>query len=50
MGAIQILFRTLQLYGAMLSLDTWDEFVRKVMFPLLDTLPPHMRRNALTPP
>ena len=50
MGAIQTLFRTLQLYGATLSLDTWDECVWKVTFPLLDTLSPHVRRNALTPP
>ena len=50
MGAIQTLFRTLQLYGATLSLDTWDECVWKVTFPLLDSLSPHVRRNALTPP
>src|SRR5260221_3269111 len=31
-GAIQTLFRTLQLYGATLSLDTWDECVWKVTF------------------
>jgi len=50
MGAIQTLFRTLQLYGATLSLDTWDECVWKITFPLFDTLSPHVRRNALTPP
>jgi hypothetical protein len=50
MGAIQTLFRTLQLYGATLSLETWDECVWKVTFPLLDTLSPHVRRNVLTPP
>ncbi|KAI9452204.1 hypothetical protein F5148DRAFT_1237059 [Russula earlei] len=50
LGAIQTLFRTLQLYGATLSLDTWDECIWKVTFPLLDTLSPHVRRNALTPP
>ena len=50
MGAIQTLFRTLQLYGATLSLETWDECVWKVTFPLLDALSPHVRRNALTPP
>lgn len=50
MGAIQTLFRTLQLYGATLSLETWDECVWKVTFPLLDSLSPHVRRNALTPP
>jgi hypothetical protein len=50
MGAIQTLFRTLQLYGATLSLDTWDECVRKVTFPLLDKLSPHVHANPLTPP
>jgi hypothetical protein len=29
MGAIQTLFKTLQLYGGTLSLDTWDECVWK---------------------
>lgn len=37
-GAIQTLFRTLQLYGATLSLETWDKCVWKVIFPLLDAL------------
>lgn len=37
-GAIQTLFRTLQLYGATLSLETWDECVWKVIFPLLDSI------------
>jgi len=50
MGAIQTLFRTLQLYGATLSLDTWDECVWKVTFPLLDKLSPHVHANPLTPP
>jgi Leucine-rich repeat (LRR) protein len=50
MDAIRTLFRTLQLYGATLSLNTWDECIWKVMFPLLDTLLPHRRRNALTAP
>ncbi|KAH9018228.1 hypothetical protein EDB83DRAFT_2528502 [Lactarius deliciosus] len=50
MGAIQTLFRTLQLYGATLSLETWDECVWKVTFPLLDTLSLHVRQNSLIPP
>ena len=50
MGAIQTLFRTPQLYGATLSLDTWDECVWKVTFPLLDKLSPHVHTNPLTPP
>ncbi|KAI0263538.1 hypothetical protein BC834DRAFT_827343 [Gloeopeniophorella convolvens] len=39
-GAIQTLFRTLQLYGATLSLETWDECVWRVALPLLDALAP----------
>jgi hypothetical protein len=49
LGVIQTLFRTLQLYGATLSLDTWDECIWKVTFPLLDILSPRVRRNVLTP-
>ncbi len=41
MGAIQTLFRTLQMYGATLSLDMWCECVWKITFPLLDTLSLH---------
>jgi hypothetical protein len=37
-GSIQTLFRTLQLYGATLSLATWDECVWKIIFPLLDAI------------
>ena len=37
-GAIQTLFRTLQLYGATLSLETWDECIWKITFPLLDAI------------
>ncbi|KAG8906680.1 hypothetical protein FRB99_006381 [Tulasnella sp. 403] len=37
-GAIQTLFRTLQLYGATLSLETWDDCLWKVILPLLDAL------------
>jgi len=42
MGEIQILFRTLQLYGATLSLNTGDECVYKVS--------PHVHANSLTLP
>lgn len=37
-GAIQTLFRTLQLYGATLSLETWHECIWKITFPLLELL------------
>ncbi|CAK5277941.1 unnamed protein product [Mycena citricolor] len=43
-GAIQTLFRTMQLYGATLSLETWDECLWKVTFPLLDSLTGEIRR------
>ncbi|KAI1793675.1 hypothetical protein LXA43DRAFT_971708 [Ganoderma leucocontextum] len=44
-GAIQTLFRTLQLYGATLSLETWEECIWKVTFPLLDSITASIRRN-----
>lgn len=47
-GAIQTLFRTLQLYGATLSLATWDECIWKVTFPLLDAINGFLRQ-ARTP-
>ncbi|KAI5120993.1 hypothetical protein M0805_000454 [Coniferiporia weirii] len=43
-GAIQTLFRTLQLYGATLSLETWDECIWKVAFPLLESITEIMKR------
>ncbi|KAJ6523337.1 hypothetical protein B0H19DRAFT_1201883 [Mycena capillaripes] len=45
-GAIQTLFRTMQLYGATLSQDTWDQCIWKVTFPLLDSLTMEIRRFA----
>lgn len=45
-GAIQTLFRTLQLYGATLSLGTWDECIWKVTFPLLDSITHFVRQSA----
>ncbi|KAL7278295.1 hypothetical protein ACG7TL_008271 [Trametes sanguinea] len=45
-GAIQTLFRTLQLYGATLSLETWDECIWKVTFPLLDSITASIRRSS----
>ena len=38
MGAIQTLIRTLQPYGAALSLDTWGEYVWKVTFSIRGVL------------
>lgn len=47
-GAIQTLFRTLQLYGATLSLETWDECIWKITFPLLELLTKAVRQ--ISPP
>ncbi|KAG9008257.1 hypothetical protein FRB94_013617 [Tulasnella sp. JGI-2019a] len=45
-GAIQTMFRTLQLYGATLSLQTWDDCVWNVMLPLLDSLSVSVKEAA----
>lgn len=45
-GAIQTLFRTLQLYGATLSLETWDDCLWKVVLPLLDALTVSVKESA----
>ncbi|KII84914.1 hypothetical protein PLICRDRAFT_179240 [Plicaturopsis crispa FD-325 SS-3] len=50
MGAIQTLFRTMQLYGATLSLDTWDECIWKVTFPLIESITLEIRHHASTSP
>ncbi|KAH9475059.1 Protein MON2-like protein [Psilocybe cubensis] len=44
-GAIQTLFRTMQLYGATLSMDTWEQCIWKVTFPLLDALTDQIRSH-----
>ncbi|PPQ71802.1 hypothetical protein CVT26_007726 [Gymnopilus dilepis] len=43
-GAIQTLFRTMQLYGATLSSDTWEQCIWKVTFPLLEALTREIRQ------
>ncbi|KAG6810738.1 hypothetical protein H0H92_010542 [Tricholoma furcatifolium] len=48
-GAIQTLFRTMQLYGSTLSLETWDQCIWKVTFPLLDSLTSEIRQLANAP-
>lgn len=45
-GAIQTLFRTMQLYGSTLSLETWDQCIWKVTFPLLDAITAEIRHLA----
>ncbi|KAL4066352.1 hypothetical protein V8B97DRAFT_2111374 [Scleroderma yunnanense] len=48
-GAIQTLFRAMQLYGATLSLDTWNECMWKITFPLLDAISTETRRTLFDP-
>jgi C-terminal region of Mon2 protein len=43
-GAIQTLYRTMQLYGATLSSETWDQCIWKVTFPLLESLTQEIRK------
>ncbi|KAF8874390.1 hypothetical protein CPB84DRAFT_1817905 [Gymnopilus junonius] len=43
-GAIQTLFRTMQLYGATLSPETWEQCIWKVTFPLLEALTREIRQ------
>ncbi|KAJ8092074.1 Endocytosis and vacuole integrity protein [Marasmius tenuissimus] len=45
-GAIQTMFRTMQLYGETLSEETWDQCVWKVTFPLLDALTEEIRKRV----
>ena len=45
-GAIQTLFRTLQLYGGTLSLETWHECIWKIAFPLLGLLTQAVRQAS----
>ncbi|KAG1719544.1 uncharacterized protein EDB91DRAFT_1240566 [Suillus paluster] len=48
-GAIQTLFRAMQLYGATLTLDTWNDCIWKITFPLLDAISIETRRGASDP-
>lgn len=45
-GAIQTLFRTLQLYGSTLSLETWEECMWKVVYPVVESITASMRQAA----
>ncbi|KIK97811.1 hypothetical protein PAXRUDRAFT_824529 [Paxillus rubicundulus Ve08.2h10] len=49
-GAIQTLFRAMQLYGATLSLETWNDCMWKITFPLLDAISVQTRRSLPQPP
>jgi hypothetical protein len=48
-GAIQTLFRAMQLYGLTLTLETWEEFIWKVTFPLLDSITNEIRQLPPSP-
>ena len=48
-GAIQTLYRTMQLYGATLSSETWDQCIWKVTFPLLESLTQEIRGLTTDP-
>jgi hypothetical protein len=37
-GAIQILFHAMRLYGATLTLNAWNDCIWKIIFPLLDAI------------
>ena len=47
-GAIQTLFRAVQLYGSTLSTETWDHIIWKVTFPLLEALTTETRQRTAT--
>ncbi|KAJ2924060.1 hypothetical protein H1R20_g13035, partial [Candolleomyces eurysporus] len=42
-GAIQTLFRAMQLYGSTLNSDTWDQCIWKITFPLIDAISNEIR-------
>ncbi|KAG2129622.1 hypothetical protein DEU56DRAFT_741289 [Suillus clintonianus] len=48
-GAIQTIFRAMQLYGATLTLDTWNDCIWKITFPLLDAISIETRRSPIDP-
>jgi len=48
-GAIQTLFRTLQLYGATLSGEIWHQCLWEVVFPVLDNITAAMRSSVASP-
>ena len=45
-GAIQTLFRTVQLYAVTLNSETWDQCISTIMFPLLAALTTEIRKLA----
>lgn len=49
-GAIQSLFRAMQLYGSTLNADTWDQCIWKITFPLVDAITSEIRARASSEP
>jgi hypothetical protein len=49
-GAIQSLFRAMQLYGSTLNLNTWDECIWKITFPLVDAITGEIRERLSADP
>jgi hypothetical protein len=49
-GAIQTIFRNLELYGDILTADDWDVCLWQIVFPLLDTLDASIRALSSAPP
>ncbi|TFK22523.1 hypothetical protein FA15DRAFT_757922 [Coprinopsis marcescibilis] len=45
-GAIQTLFRAMQLYGSTLNSETWDQCIWKIAFPLLDAITSQIREYS----
>lgn len=45
-GAIQTLFRAMQLYGSTLSTETWDQCIWKITFTVLDAITSQIRQHA----
>jgi len=48
-GAIQILFHAMRLYGATLTLNAWNDCIWKIIFPLLDAISIKTRCSAFEP-
>jgi hypothetical protein len=48
-GSIATIFRAMQLYGMSLSLETWEDCIWKVTFPLLQSITNEIRQSSPTP-
>ncbi|KAH6905130.1 hypothetical protein BKA70DRAFT_1293490 [Coprinopsis sp. MPI-PUGE-AT-0042] len=48
-GAIQTLFRAMQLYGSTLSIETWDQCIWKITFTVLDAITSQIQEQTSAP-